>query len=170
MRAEVETIVRQGAPDAELSARRSVFMRYRGQGHEIAVQLPVRDFTAADKTTIMDLFEDAYRRLYSRPIPGVEIEILSWVIAVSAPAEGELAVAAETRTSAPQPKSRRPVFDPASGEFLDVPIYWRPDLAPGARISGPAVIAENDTSTVVSPVFDAQIDRFGYIELTRREG
>jgi N-methylhydantoinase A len=50
-----------------------------------------------------------------------------------------------------------------------VPIYWRPDLAPGARVSGPAVIAEDDTSTVVSPIFDARIDRFGYIELTRRE-
>ena len=70
----------------------------------------------------------------------------------------------------PKPKSRRPVFDPASGEFQDVPIYWRADLAPGARISGPAVIAENDTSTVVSPVFDAHIDKFGYIELVRREG
>jgi N-methylhydantoinase A len=50
-----------------------------------------------------------------------------------------------------------------------VPIYWRPELKPGAYIAGPAVIAENDTSTVVSPLFDAQIDRFGYIELIRRE-
>jgi len=49
-----------------------------------------------------------------------------------------------------------------------VPIYWRPELAPGARIAGPAIIAENDTSTVVSPAFDAQIDKFGYIELIRR--
>ena len=61
------------------------------------------------------------------------------------------------------------VYDPASGEFLDVPIYWRPDLEPGARIAGPAILAENDTSTVVSPVFDAQIDKFGYIELIRRQ-
>jgi N-methylhydantoinase A len=168
MRAEAEAIVRQGAPVAELTEQRSAFMRYRGQGHEIVVQLPVRDFIAADKTAIEDLFEEAYRRLYSRPIPGVEIEILSWVIAVGAPAEGELAVASETKASMPPPKSRRPVFDPASGEFLDVPIYWRPELAPGARIAGPAVIAENDTSTVVSPAFDAQVDKFGYIELIRR--
>ena len=48
-------------------------------------------------------------------------------------------------------------------------IYWRGDLAPGARISGPAVIAEDETSTVVSPGFDASIDRFGYIELIRNE-
>jgi N-methylhydantoinase A len=145
-------------------------MRYRGQGHEIAVELPERDFTAADRSTISALFEDAYRRLYSRPIPGVEIEILSWVVAVSAPSQGELAVAVPTQPTEPKPLSRRPVFDPGTGEFQEVPIYWRPDLAPGARISGPAVIAENDTSTVVSPLFDARIDQFGYIELIRREG
>ena len=170
MRGEAEEIVRRGAPDADLSERRSAFMRYRGQGHEIAVELPVRDFTAADRSTLAALFEDAYRRLYSRPIPGVEIEILSWVVAVSAPAEGELAAAVQTQSTQPQPKSRRQVFEPQTGEFADVPIYWRSDLAPGARISGPAVIAENDTSTVVSRQFDARIDKFGYIELLRREG
>jgi len=168
MRAEAQEIVRRGAPAAALSEQRSAFMRYRGQGHEIAVELPVRDFTAADRATITTLFEEAYRRLYSRPIPGVEIEILSWLVAVSAPAQGELATPVETKTSEPKPRSRRPVFDPGAGEFLDVPIYWRGDLEPGARIAGPAVIAENDTSTVVSPLFDARVDKFGYIELVRR--
>jgi len=169
MRAEAEAIVRRGAPAAELHEERSAFMRYRGQGHEIAVKLPVRDFTAADRSAITALFEDAYRTLYSRPIPGVEIEILSWVMSLRAPAQGELAVAAPTRLHEPKPRSRRAVFDPQAGEFQDVPIYWRGDLAPGARIGGPAVIAEDDTSTVVSPLFEARIDRFGYIELIRRD-
>jgi N-methylhydantoinase A len=168
MRAEAEAIVRRGAGDAALSERRSAFMRYRGQGHEIAVELPVRDFSAADRTAITALFEEAYSRLYSRSIPGVDIEILSWVVSVSAPAEGELAVAAETRPDEPKPHARRRVFDPDAGEFLDVPIYRRENLAPGAHIKGPAVIAENDTSTVVSPLFDATIDKFGYIDLNRR--
>ena len=48
MRAEAEAIVRQGAPSAVLTEQRSAFMRYRGQGHEIAVELPVRAFTAAE--------------------------------------------------------------------------------------------------------------------------
>src|SRR6202035_4831132 len=43
MRAEAEAIVRRGAPEARLTEQRSAFMRYRGQGHEIAVPLPVRD-------------------------------------------------------------------------------------------------------------------------------
>jgi N-methylhydantoinase A len=169
MRAEAEAIVRRGAPAAKLIEQRSAFMRYRGQGHEIAVELPVRDFTAGDRAVITALFEDAYRRLYSRPIPGVEIEILSCVVSLSAPIEGALAVAADCQSSEPKPRARRQVFDPQQGEFQDVPIYWRADLKPGARIAGPAVIAEDDTSTVVSARFDARIDRFGYIELIRRE-
>jgi len=168
MRAEAEAIVRQGAPTAPLTEQRSAFMRYRGQGHEIAVELPQRDFTAADQGTIRGWFETAYRRLYSRPIPGVEIEILSWVLSLSAPAEGTLGAAADLRANEPNPKSRRKVFDADSGEFREVPIYWRSELTPGAHIAGPAVIAENDTSTVVSAHFDARIDAFGYIELTRR--
>src|SRR5262249_27373077 len=124
---------------------------------------------AADRSTIAELFEAAYRRLYSRAIPGVEIEILSWVVAVSAPAEGALASAAEERRSEPSPRGRRDVFDPDAGELVELPIYWRAEFAPGARIRGRAVTAEAEPSTVVGPLFDAKIDLFGYIELTRRE-
>ncbi|MFZ1048951.1 MAG: hydantoinase/oxoprolinase family protein [Pseudolabrys sp.] len=169
MRLEAEAIVRRGAPDAGLTERRSAFMRYRGQGHEIGVQLPVREFSAADKATLTQLFETAYRRLYSRPIPGIEIEILSWVLTLSAPSEGELAKSVATKSHKPKPDGHRPVFDPGTGEFLEVPIFWRPDLEPGAELTGPAVIAEDETSTVISPLFGARIDRFGYIELIRRE-
>jgi N-methylhydantoinase A len=169
MRAEAEAVVRRGAPDAELAEQRSAFVRYRGQGHEIAVELPVREFTVADLGLFTELFEAAYRRLYSRSIPGVDIEILSWVVSLRAPAEGRLAAEAAEYQVEAKALSRRGVFDPESGEFIDTPVYWRADLAPGARIAGPAVIAEDETSTIVSPDFEARIDRFGYIELNIRE-
>ena len=169
MRSEAEAIVRRGAPYASLTEQRSAFMRYRGQGHEIGVQLPVREFAAADQPLLTELFEAAYRRLYSRSIPGVEIEILSWVLTLSAPSEGELAKPLPVKADKPKPSGKRRVFDPNAGEFLQVPIFWRPDLKPGMELRGPAVIAEDETSTVVSPLFNARIDRFGYIELFRRE-
>ena len=169
MRAEAEAVVRRGAPTAELTEQRSSFMRYRGQGHEIAVELPVRTFGHDDRSALTELFEAAYRRLYSRSIPGVDIEILSWVVSLRAPAEGRLAAEALEQAGEAKPVSRRHVFDPDRGEFIDTPIYWRADLAPGAHVKGPAVIAEDETSTVVSVDFDARVDRFGYIELTRRE-
>jgi len=114
-------------------------------------------------------FEDAYRRLYSRTIPGVEVEILSWVMVVSAPAPTFAHAAEPERAHAPKPKSRRSIYDPAAGEAIEVAIHWRADLEPGARIAGPAVIAEDETSTVVSRLFDARIDGFGYIHLMRRD-
>src|SRR6185437_3671095 len=98
MRGEAEAIVRQGAPKAEFVEQRSAFMRYRGQGHEIAVTLPVRRYAAADAAVLLAAFEDAYRALYSRTIPGVEVEILSWVTVVSAPAAG---FAEQERTAQP---------------------------------------------------------------------
>jgi N-methylhydantoinase A len=60
------------------------------------------------------------------------------------------------------------LFDGLMGEYKDVPVHWRDDLAPGSRIEGPAIIAEAQTATVVSAVFDARIDRFGHIVLERR--
>jgi len=169
MRAEAEAVVRSGEPQAVLNEQRSAFMRYRGQGHEISVKLPLRPFMASDRVLISEFFDEAYRRLYSRPIPGVEIEILSWVLSVAAPAEGELGTRLSVGACVTQPSAQRPVFDPDSGEFRVTPVYLRADLAPGCRIAGPAVITEDETSTVVSPSFDAVIDAFGYIVLSRPE-
>ena len=60
-----------------------------------------------------------------------------------------------------------PVFDPDRGEFVTVPIHDRGDLLPCAEIPGPAVIVEDETSTVVGRSFTARIDASGYIEMTR---
>ncbi len=169
MRAEAEAIVRRGEPDAELIETRSAFMRYRGQGHEIAVSLPVRPYRAEDAAELLAAFETAYRRLYSRVIPGVEVEVLSWVVLLSAPVpefDGPMPPApARHRVEARQ---RRPVFDSETGEFVEVAIHQRAALAPGAVVAGPAVIVEDETSTVVSRAFDAEINALGYIELVRR--
>ena len=169
MRAEAEPIVRRGAGDAALTETRSAFMRYRGQGHEIAVSLPARAYHNDDATALRTAFEEAYRRLYSRIIPGVEVEILSWVLLLSAPppAPGETS-APTVEPYAPQPVASRQVFDPETGEFVEVAIHARRELKPGAAIPGPAVIVEDETSTVVSRLFEAHIDGFGYIELARR--
>jgi N-methylhydantoinase A len=169
MRAEAEPIVRRGAGEAPLTETRSAFMRYRGQGHEIAVLLPTRIYRDDDSGLFHAAFEEAYRRLNHRVIPGVEVEVLSWVLLLSAPVPEQTAPRPPTiQPYTPPPTRARPVFDPDTGEFIEVAIHERRDLKPGAFIPGPAVIAEDETSTVVSNLFDARIDAFGYIELIRR--
>ncbi len=170
MRQAAEAIVRQGAGDAPLTEQRSAFMRYKGQGHEIAVPLPPRTYTSEDGARLLDAFENAYRALYRRTIPGVDVEVLSWVLTVSAPVAAAEEREAAMVPSRPVPAKHRRIFDPLDGEFREVPIYYRKDLAPGAAITGPAVIVEDETSTVVSPRFDATINGFGYIEMRRRVG
>src|SRR5262249_2399893 len=131
MRAEAEPIVRRGAGDAALSETRSAFMRYRGQGHEIAVPLPTRASRDEDAAPLHASFADEYGRLYRRVIPGVEVEVLSWVMLLSAPhpAEEEMVVP-KVEPYTPEPQRSRPVFDAETGEFVKVAIHERDELRP----------------------------------------
>src|SRR5262249_14390795 len=168
MRAEAEAIVRRGAPDAALKEERHAFMRYRGQGHEVMVPLPAGRYAAGDGARLAAAFEAAYRALYSRIIPGVDIEVVSWALSLRAPVELAVETPQPTEPYRPQPSGRRSLFDPGTGETIEVEVYRRADLRAGARIAGPALIVEDETSTVVSPAFDASVDGYGYIELQRR--
>jgi N-methylhydantoinase A len=168
MRAQAEAIVRAGAPDAKLTQARHAFMRYRGQGHEVTVPLPDRSYAHGDGETLAKAFEVAYRALYSRVIPGVDIEVVSWVLSLSAPVETVTEVAQPMAPYFPDAVGRRALSD-AAGETSEASLHRRGDLRPGARIAGPAIITEDETSTVVSASFEARVNGFGYIELRRRE-
>ena len=170
MHVEAVEVVRAGAGAAPLIEPRSAFMRYVGQGHEIVVPLPPRDLTAEDAGLLRNAFQIEYEALFSRTIPHAEIEILTWSLTVST--EPERATTAAGATAAGEPPlaaGRRRLFDPESGKAVDVPVFWRPDLSPGARLSGPAVIAEDETTTFVTAAFDAAINTRGCIVLERRE-
>jgi N-methylhydantoinase A len=170
MSAEATAVVRQAALGAALTEKRIAFMRYFGQGHEIAVDAPARPLTTADRALLQATFEREYSRLYSRVVPGVDIELLTWTVLVSsAPDE----VARRSDDAAPygaEADGRRQVFDAESGEFVTVPVYKRDRLKPGARFAGPAVVTEAGTTTIVSPAFDVRVDDYGYLHCERRPG
>jgi N-methylhydantoinase A len=169
MRAEALEVVRAGAGATPLIEPRSAFMRYVGQGHEIVVPLPGRDLTAADAGLLRDAFQREYEALFSRTIPHAEVEILTWSLTVSTkPERAAVAASAVAAVDAPLEAGRRRLFDSESGNAIEVPVYWRPDLVPGARIPGPAVIAEDETTTYVTTAFDAAINAQGCIVLERR--
>ena len=168
MRAEAEAVVRRGAPGAELDEERHGFMRYRGQGHEVMVPIPAKTFAASDAGLLAEAFAESYRALYSRTIPGVDIEVVSWALTLRAPAADFAETAAAATPYVPEPVATRILFDAGTGDELQAPVYARAALRPGASIRGPAIITEDETSTVISPMFDAVVDGFGAIELRRR--
>ena len=171
MAEEARAIVVAGAGAEGLSESRVAFMRYVGQGHEISVPLPAGRLTDGDADRIRAAFEAEYINLYGRIIPGQEPEILSWTVTVAAPIAAPAEPVAEAGpVAAPKPVDTRSVFDTARRDSVDYAVYARDDLAPGATLHGPALIVEDQTTTVVTSTFDVAVNPLGYLMLTAKRG
>ena len=152
---EAEKFTRAGAPDARLKREIKAYMRYQGQGWEIVVVLPNRDFVAGDEAEIRRLFEVEYIRLFGRSLEGLDIEIMNWSVQSSSilPAVEPVApVSSETLLS---PTSKRRIFDAREQAFVEAGIYDRESMEAGSKVAGPAIIVENETTTIVNSAFEA---------------
>ncbi|KQZ20780.1 methylhydantoinase [Mesorhizobium sp. Root552] len=170
LKATAESFVRAGT-NGNINFEVVAFMRYAGQGWEIPVPLPNEIFgdDAADK--FAELFQENYQRFFGRAIDGLaglEVEIVTWSVKATDERSdvarhqitaGNLAIDAQVT---------RAVFDPATGARQTYAIVEREALSSGDRVSGPAVIVERETSTVVTTPFDAVMQSDGAILLTRK--
>lgn len=166
---EAKSVVAQGAGEAETQVQRSAFMRYNGQGHEIEIPLPDRDLTAADLGPLTTGFETEYAKQFSRPVPGMKIEILNWAVRVATP-EAEAPPVQQTpklRTIAPA--AFRVITCDADGSTKRAAMVPREGLSPGDRVCGPALITEPQTTTLVSADFSAHGDAIGNLVLIRNQ-
>ena len=162
MREEAHAVVAFAA-DAPFTETRRAYMRYVGQGFEIAVAL--EDGAEASGATLATAFEDAYRALYGRTIAGLDIEALSWTLTLSAPAP-PLPAAAATAPPA-TPLEAAPLFDPTRQTVVPAARQAREALAPGQTLNGPALIVEAQTTTVVGAGFRAVKSTDGDLVLRR---
>ena len=167
MSAEARGVVAQGSFGAPLVERRIAYMRYVGQGHEIAVELPVKTLAAADVEAVRAAYDVAYAGFYDRPVPGSDVEILSFAVTVATEVEAPPPVAEVSEAPAPAPVRHQAVRDTARGAVSDWPVYDREGFAPGAAVAGPCIVAEAETSTLVGPGWTCRMDGLGYLELTR---
>jgi N-methylhydantoinase A len=170
MRAEAEAVVRLGAPDAPLREERTGFMRYRGQGHEVPVALPEGPYGADGAERLRAAFEAAYHGLYGRTIPRLEIEVLTWTLSLAEAKPLPARIPSPGPAEAPAPAGRRRLVDPGTGAEVDAAVHDRAALPPGARIEGPAVIVEAETSTLVPVGFRAGPNAAGHILIERAGG
>ncbi|MEM9223708.1 MAG: hydantoinase/oxoprolinase family protein [Pseudomonadota bacterium] len=175
MRQDALAVVRAGAPDGPLTERRTAYMRYVGQGHEIPV--PVTDGILGDgeAQTLRTTYEAAYARQFRRVIPNAEIEVLSWGLALQAERpgasvgvdgndEGDEAV---SDAAAPAPKTLETgiLIDPVSGKGREVPLYQRENLTEGSLLEGPLLVAERQTTTNVPEGFFVRVAPSGALIL-----
>ena len=83
MQTEALEVVNRGAPGEKTNEKRIAYMRYLGQGHEVAISFPVRKWNHSDIEFIRNEFEAAYKNTYGRIIPNLDLELVSWAIEVS---------------------------------------------------------------------------------------
>jgi len=168
MQREAIAHARAAAGERPVLAKRSAFMRYAGQGHEITVVLPGRPLAAGDAATFRQAFEQEYTRLFARHIPNAVIEIMSWVVLATTETQRPRRLDKASGRPAPAVAGERSVFDARLGKRLAVPVYERGQLAPGMGVAGPALVVEEGTSTYVSPSFDLAVDAGGALVLTAK--
>ena len=148
MRAEAEAVVAPIAT-APPEETRQAFMRYVGQGYEIAVAVP----EAVAAGALRAAFDAAYERLYGRLIPGLDVEILSWTLTL------RCAVAPAPATAPPRRRE--------DGAACRRGHVERAALAPGDQVRGPANIVEDQTVVVVPDGCRALVDDRGNILVER---
>ena len=169
MTGDIRAWVEPAAHGAPLTERRVAFMRYIGQGHEIAVDLPLRDLAPGDDLVLRAQFERSYQLLFKRVIPNAAIEIMAWSVLMSTKTAFPDPIALPAATQAADPVGTVAVFDGRSGQMVPVPRYRREQLRPGARLAGPALIVEDETTTFVTDGFDVWIDGLGSIVMDRKQ-
>jgi len=150
MEKEARDFVEDGARGALSETRLTALMRYSGQGWEIPVLLPHRAFADHDIQTMQTAFEEAYRTLFGRTIEGLPVEITNWLLTVATVLPDADAVERHSEGSDANVLRERTFFDAALRKTVTAKEVARGDMTPGKMVSGPAIIVENETTTIVT--------------------
>ncbi len=157
-----------GEVGAQLTLSRSADMRYVGQGHTIIVPVPLGELNAAMQDEMEVQFEAVYRQLYSRSLPGVAIEGITWrLTALGLGTALDMAHAQTTAEQAGEAKrGQRAIYLPEAQAYVDVPVYNRYALRAGMQIVGPAILEERESTVVIGQRGRGSVDQAGNLTVT----
>ncbi|WP_306253940.1 hydantoinase/oxoprolinase family protein [Parvularcula sp. IMCC14364] len=168
MRREAREIVAPALGSEKVEENCTAFMRYAGQGHEIAIPFsPVNDVEALGGN-LRSAFSSQYKHLFGRTIPDMPVEILTWSLAMTGPKPNQEMPPALFSTHKVTTQISRQVFDPYKEKMISYSLHERTDLPPGSILSGPALILESQTTIVVTSTFDARILQNGHVLLYKK--
>lgn len=167
MRCEAEAVVRLGAPVAPLTEGWTANMRYRGQGHELTVVISGDELDVNSAAELERLFITDYEQQFGRRIPDLDVEVLSWSLRLATIGAPIKLCPPAPSDHVAQPADHVDVVDPPTGKLERIALYNRNVLTPGSTITGPALIVEDETTTLVTEGFCARIDALGSIVMNR---
>ncbi len=159
-------IVDLGFAPEEMILRYEADMRYVGQAHEVAVEAPVELLAGLDEEGMRrlgDLFHDQHLRLFGHDSRDSEVEIMTLSVSAVGPRApvGPPAITVGGEDPAGAHKGRRPAYFPEAAGYTECDTYERSLLSAGNVVSGPAIIEQMDTTTVIPPGERAVVDPVG---------
>jgi N-methylhydantoinase A len=127
MQAEAMQVVNAAGFGAATTETRTAFMRYVGQGHEIPVPLPAQVLTVEDVVSVRARYDAEYTRFYDRPVPGSDVEIMSYAVVVTTVTDdaGAVPLSGEAPAVAATQAGTRMVRDTTTGEVASWSVYDR---------------------------------------------
>jgi N-methylhydantoinase A len=159
-----------GVGDAEIAVELSADMRYVGQGFEVTVPLDRASQARRDAAAWRRAFDAQYERRFGRSLDMLSVEAVSWRLRVAASAAvSELRFAEAGLRGGNALIERRMAFFEECAGFVDTPVFARDRLRPGAaRIEGPALIEEAESTAVIGPRASVVADAHGNLVMTPR--
>ena len=140
-------------------------LRYRGQYHEVPVEVSIDQLRSGAWAAIRSAFHERHDRLYGYALrdEATPVEMVSVRLAAlgetDKPPQVREPVAAEDAAHALE--GRRAVFQPAAGVFGETPVYDGDRLRHGNRLQGPAIVEKVTTTIFVPAGFDLVVDALG---------
>ena len=163
------SLEREGVRPEDISFLRQVDTRYIGQSYELTVPLPAEQLDASKIDRVLEQFHIEHDRAYGYSAPTEPVEFVNLrLTAIGKIAKPRLRELEGNNTDiAAAQKATRSVYFAESDGYIECPIYDRYLLGPGCVLTGPAIVEEIDSTTVIHPGYSAQVDRFGNLILTR---
>ncbi|MAD94404.1 MAG: hydantoin utilization protein A [Rhodobacteraceae bacterium] len=152
--------------DADLMGMSRVFeldMLYLGQTHTVTVPLTTTPQDTTESSILVD-FEKVYTEIYGRLLPGIGHRVVNLRVAV-------IGHRPEIDMAAFAPKTKKTLDDCVLGHRTvwhddaehKATLYERLDLPIGAKILGPAILEQPDTTIFIDPKLVGEVDGFGNI-------
>ena len=168
LRAELaDWLARHGAGAGAATFRAAADMRYVGQSYEIEVPVEPAWLVPGGEAAILPAFHRAHERAFGHADRQAPAEIVNLRVQLRAGRPRVPLAEVPASAAALAPRATRRIW--LDGRPTQAQVFDRASLGPGARLAGPAIIEQADTTVLVPTGHVGDVDRFGNL-LLRREG
>lgn len=156
-----------GVPFERVEERIELDMLYAGQTHALPVAIGDDGARLPDREGIAAAFRAAYRAAFGRDLDGMPVRVMNLRYSrIGVRPKFDLkTLAPEERGDAPPPLGSQEVFH--GGRWWSVARHARLGLPVGARVPGPAILEQSDTTIWLEPGFCASVDDHGNLLIVR---